>query len=145
MCCLGENGASWKEQAEQQEAQDGALPGCDGVKDTVEEGEEADEAEMAGKEVGLGNILVSGTSGLLAGLVPLMTEVLLVDVAGLVFCVTRCCTTCGVVVLWVTTTERKATVDQECQGKRVRQRRCAIPRQKPQGMSGGKKGRTGPH
>lgn len=67
---------------------------------------------MTGKELGLGDILVSGTSGLLAGLASLRTEVLLVDVAGVVFCVTTCCTTCGFVgLLWVTTTERKAQVD----------------------------------
>ncbi|PKU37874.1 hypothetical protein llap_11824 [Limosa lapponica baueri] len=145
MCCLGENGGSWKGQAEQQEGQEGPLPGCDGVKDTVEEGEETDEAEVAGKELGLGDILVSGASGLLAGLVSLGIEVLLVDVAGVLFCVTRRCTACDFVGLpWVTTTERKAQVDQGWQGNRGRQRSWAIPRQKPQGMSGGKKGRTGP-
>lgn len=115
MCCLGENGWSWKEQAEQQEGEELALPGCDGlnhVEDTVEEGAEADEAEVAGKELGLRDILVSGTSGLLAGLVSLGTEVLLADVAGVVFCVMRCCRMCGFSgLLWVTTTERKAQVD----------------------------------
>lgn len=92
--------------AEQQEGQEGALPGYD-VPSWVEEREETDEAEVAGKELELGNIPVSGTSGLVAGLVSLGTEVLLVDVAGVVcVCETRCCTGCvNVVLMWVTTTE----------------------------------------
>lgn len=114
MCSLGENGGSWKEQSEQQEGPEGGLPGCDGlncVDDTVEEGEEADEAEVAGKELGFGDILVSGTSGLLAGLASLGAMVPLTDVAGVVFCVVRCCTRCCFVgLLWVTTTERKAQI-----------------------------------
>jgi len=62
--------------------------------------------------VGLGDILVSGTSGLLAELASLRTEVLLVDVARVVFCVIRCCTRCGIVgLLWVTTTERHRLTD----------------------------------
>lgn len=92
--------------AEQQEEQEGALPGYD-VPSWVEEREEADEAEVTGKELEL------GTSGLVAGLISLGTEVLLVDVAGVVcVCMTRCCTGCvNVVLTWVTTTERKAQVD----------------------------------
>lgn len=107
MCCLGEKGGSWKKQAEQQE---GTLPGYD-VLSWVEEREEAVEAEVTGKE--LGNVLVSGTSGLVAGLVSLRTEVLLVYVAGVVcVCVARCCTGCvNVVLKWVTTMEREAQVD----------------------------------
>lgn len=68
---------------------------------------------MTGKELELGNVLVSGISGLVAGLVSLGTEVLLVDVAGVVcVCLTRCCTGCvNVVLMWVTTTERKTQVD----------------------------------
>lgn len=77
MRCLGEKGGSWKKQAEQQE---GALPGYD-VPSWVED-READEAEVTGEE--LGNVLVSGISGLVAGLVSLRTEVLLVDVTGVV-------------------------------------------------------------
>lgn len=112
MCCLEEKGGSWKKQAEQQEGQEGALPGYD-VPSWVEEREEADEAEVTGKELELGNVLVSGTSGLVAGLVSLGTEVLLVDVPGVVCVwVTRCCTGCVTFVLmWVTTAERKAQVD----------------------------------
>lgn len=67
---------------------------------------------MARKELGLGDMLVSGTSELLAGLASLGTEVLLADVAGVVSCVMRCCRRCGFVgLLWVTTTDRKAQVD----------------------------------
>lgn len=86
---------TWKEQAEEHEGQEGALPGCDGlnrVEDTAEEGIEADEAEVVNKELELGDILVSGTSGLLVGLASLGTVVLLADMAGVVFCVVRCCT-----------------------------------------------------
>lgn len=115
MCCLGENGGRWKDEAEQQEGQEGVLPGCDGlnhVEDTVEEGEETAEAEVAGTELGLGDILVSGTSGLLAGLASLGTKVLLEDMAGVIFCVMRCCTTRGFVgFVWVTTTGKKTHVD----------------------------------
>lgn len=66
---------------------------------------------MTGKELELGIVL--GTPGLVAGLVSLGTEVLLVDVAGVAcVCVTRCCTGCvNVVLMWVTTTERKAQAD----------------------------------
>lgn len=114
-CSLGENGGSWKEQAEEQEGREGALPGCDGlncVEDKVEEGKEADEPEVVGKELGLGDMLLSGISGLLAGLASLETEVLLVEVVVVVFCVMRCSTRCDFVgLLWVTTTERKAPVD----------------------------------
>lgn len=66
---------------------------------------------MAVKELGLGGIFVSGISGLLARTVIIGTEVLLVDMAEVVFCVI-CCTRCGFVgLLWVTATERKAQVD----------------------------------
>lgn len=111
MCCLEERGASWKKQAEQQEGQEGALPGFD-VPSWVEEKEEVDEAEVTGKELELGNVLVSGTSGLVAGLVSLGTEVLLVDVAGVIcVCVMRCCTGCiNVVLKRVTTAQKKAQV-----------------------------------
>lgn len=106
MCCLEEKGASWKKQAEQQEGQERALPEYD-VPSWVEEKEEADEAEVTGKELELGNVLVSGISGL----VSLGTEVLLVDVAGIVcVCVMRCCTGCvNVVLTRVTTVEKKST------------------------------------
>lgn len=70
---------------------------------------------VAGKEVGLTDILVSGTSGLLAVLAPVETkvlEVLLDSVTGVVFCVMRCGTVCGMVgLLWVTATGRKAQVN----------------------------------
>lgn len=70
---------------------------------------------VAGKEVGLTGILVSGTSELLAVLAPVETkvlEVLLDSVTGVVFCVMRCGTVCGMVgLLWVTATGRKAQVN----------------------------------
>lgn len=70
---------------------------------------------VAGKEVGLTDILVSGTSGLLAVLAPVETkvlEVLLDSVTGVVFCVMRCGTVYGMVgLLWVTATGRKAQVN----------------------------------
>lgn len=70
---------------------------------------------MTGKELGLGDVFVSGTSGLLAGLASLETEVwevLLANVTGVVFCVMNCGTLCGTVgLLWVTATGRKAQVD----------------------------------
>lgn len=96
------NGVSWKEKAEKQEGQEEALPGLSDVENTAGVMEEV-EAEVAGKELGLGDILVSGTSGLLTG-----PEVLL-DVAGVVFCVlSSCCASVG--DLWVTE-ERKAQAD----------------------------------
>ena len=59
----------------------------------------------AGEELGLGDVLVRGTSVLVAGLASLETEVLEVlvaEVAALVFCVVRGGAMCGTVVsLWV--------------------------------------------
>lgn len=55
---------------------------------------------MAGEELGLAVVLVSGTAGLLAG-----PGVLLADVAGVVFRVLRCCGSVG--ILWVTTEGRE--------------------------------------
>lgn len=94
------------------EGQEGALPGYD-VASWVEEREEADKAEVTGEELEPGNVLVSGTPGLVAGLVSLGTEVLLVGVAGVAcVCVTRCCTGgVNVVLMCVTTTDGKAQVD----------------------------------
>lgn len=97
--------------------QKGALPGCDGLSrvEDGDEGKETDTAVVAGKEVGLTGILVSGTSELLAVLAPVETkvlEVLLDSVTGVVFCVMRCGTVCGMVgLLWVTATGRKAQVN----------------------------------
>lgn len=54
---------------------------------------------MVNKELGLGDIVVSGTSGLLVGLASLRTVVLLADIAGVVFRVMRCCTRGGFVDL----------------------------------------------
>lgn len=70
--------------------------------------------------MGLRDILVSGTSGLLAVLASVETEVLEVwtvlemldSVTGMVFCVMRCGTVCGMVgLLWVTATGGKAQVN----------------------------------
>lgn len=69
----------------------------------------------AGGELGLGGVVVRGTSVLLAGLVSLETEVLevlLAEVVAVVFCVVRGGPTCGTMVsLWVGAAGRKAEVD----------------------------------
>lgn len=68
----------------------------------------------AGGELGLEDVLVSVTSVLLVGLISLETEVLevlLAEVAAVIFCVVSGGTTCGTVVfLWVKAAERKAQV-----------------------------------
>lgn len=67
---------------------------------------------MAGKELGVRDNLVSGTSGLLASVETEVLEMLLASVTGVVFCVMRCGTVCGVVgLLWVTATERNAQIN----------------------------------
>lgn len=69
----------------------------------------------AGGELGLGDVLVRGTSAVLAEIASLETEVLavlLAEVAAVVFCVVRGGTTCGTVVFsWVTSAGRKARAD----------------------------------
>ena len=69
----------------------------------------------AGAELGLGDVLVRGTSVLLAGLASLETEVLevlLAEVVAVVFCEVRGGPMCGTVVfLWVKAAGRKAHVD----------------------------------
>ena len=81
-----------------------------------------------GKELGLGDVLVRGTSVLLAGLASLETEVLevlLVEVAAVVFWVVRGGTMCGTVVfLWVKAVRIKHK-SAEDEGKRGGQRRGA--------------------
>lgn len=81
--------------------------GCDGLSrvENGDEGEETDTAEVAGKELGVRDNLVSATSGLLASVETEVLEMLLASVTGVVFCVMRCGTACGVVgLLWVTAT-----------------------------------------
>lgn len=69
----------------------------------------------AGVELGLGDVVVRGTSVLVAGLASLETEVLevlLAEVVAVVFCVVRGGTVCGMAVfLWVKAAGRKAQVD----------------------------------
>ena len=66
-------------------------------------------------ELGLGDVLVRGTSAVLAEIASLETEVLavlLAEVAAVVFCVVRGGTMCGTVVFsWVTSAGRKARAD----------------------------------
>lgn len=69
----------------------------------------------AGVELGLGDVVVRGTSVLVAGLASLETEVLevlLAEVVAVVFCVVRGGAVCGMAAfLWVKAAGRKAEVD----------------------------------